>query len=263
MKIFDLSYSKDKNVSFDVVSRPIKYQVPYSKGPKRAISRFFFIYIPNKQRSRTYTVMRCIQLKNIIINEFQIYTNKGKLVEFSVHYEYKVTRNREEQQIFVVLDDSGIRVLQYGDKGFIKRRISKRVLYFFLQKAKEEFEKVKLKAVVNEFYPIKPPIMDHFNTIITKEKFEEIKKEAAAKFLNKTMPLTSVYLWFRDHDVVMYVNLDYFDEYFTIFCYEPVYSDFHRFKYPVISLERYIGRVDFRTRKSDSGSEIRENLYIE
>lgn len=141
MKIFDLSYSKDKNVSFDVVSRPIKYQVPYSKGPKRAISRFFFIYIPNKQRSRTYTVMRCIQLKNIIINEFQIYTNKGKLVEFSVHYEYKVTRNREEQQIFVVLDDSGIRVLQYGDKGFIKRRISKRVLYFFFKRQKKNSKK--------------------------------------------------------------------------------------------------------------------------
>ncbi|MGR5922879.1 hypothetical protein ACT7CO_01530 [Bacillus pacificus] len=121
-------------------------------------------------------------MKNIIINEFQIYTNKGKLVEFSVHYEYKVTRNREEQQIFVVLDDSGIRVLQYGDKGFIKRRISKRVLYFFLQKAKKEFEKVRLKAVVNEFYPIKPPVWDHFETIITKERFEEIKKKLRRSF---------------------------------------------------------------------------------
>ncbi|NUJ08481.1 hypothetical protein [Bacillus paranthracis] len=202
-------------------------------------------------------------MKNIIINELQIYTSKGKLVEFTVHYEYKVTRNREEQQIFVVLDNPGIRTLRYGNKGFVEKKISKRVLYFFLRKAKKEFEKVRLKAVVNEFYPIKPPAWDHYNTIITKERFEEIKKEAAAKFINKTIYPTKVYLWFRDHDIIMYVDADVHEDYFTIFCYEPVYSDFHRFKYPVISLERYIGRVDFRTRNPDPESEITEILSIE
>lgn len=151
-------------------------------------------------------------MKNIIINEFQVYTMKGKLVEFTVHYEYKVTRNREEQQIFVVLENGKTRLFRYGDKGFEEKKISKRVLFFFLRIARKEFEKVRLKAVVNEFYPIKPPVWDYYDTIITKEKFEEIKKEAAEKFLNKTIALTNIYLWFRDHDVVMYVDLDHNDD---------------------------------------------------
>ncbi|GAB6512986.1 hypothetical protein bcgnr5398_05900 [Bacillus cereus] len=50
-------------------------------------------------------------MKNIIIHTFEIYTNKGKLVEFMVKYKYKVTSNREEQQIYVVLDNSSPRVL--------------------------------------------------------------------------------------------------------------------------------------------------------
>lgn len=46
--------------------------------------------------------------ENIIIHTFWIYTNKGKIVEFMVKYKYKVTRNREEQQIYVVLDNSSL-----------------------------------------------------------------------------------------------------------------------------------------------------------
>lgn len=87
--------------------------------------------------------MRCFKLKNIIINEFEIYTNKGKLVEFLVFYEHKVTRNREEQQIYVDLDNKFPRVFRYGDNGFEEKKISKRVLYFFIKLAKEKFKKIR------------------------------------------------------------------------------------------------------------------------
>lgn len=194
-------------------------------------------------------------MKNIIINEFEIYTMKGKLVEFLVFYEHKVTRNREEQQIYVDLNNKIPRVFRYGDNGFEEKKISKRVLFFFIKIAKEKFRKVRLKAVVTEFHPIKPPIMDYFDTIITKEKLQFLKEEAKELFLNKTLYPIDVYFWFRDNDTTMYVKIDRkVDgdiENFVLYCYEPIYADLHRFKYHVLTWEKYVGRVDFRTdRKS-------------
>lgn len=206
-------------------------------------------------------------MKNIIINNFQIYSEKGKLVEFLVEYEHKVTRNREEQQIFVVLEDGNTRVLRYGDNGFVEKKISKRVLYFFLQRAKKEFEKVRLKAVVNDFYPIKPPVYSYFDEIITKEKLQLLKKEAKELFLNKTVYPINVCFWFRDNDTTMYVEIDRkVDgdiENFVLYCYEPVYADLHRFKYHVISREKYVGRVDFCGERPDTKSELIKILSIE
>ncbi|WP_179864542.1 hypothetical protein [Bacillus cereus] len=206
-------------------------------------------------------------MKNITINEFEIYTYKGKLVEFLVFYEHKVTRNREEQQIYVVLNDKNPRALYYGDNGFVEKKISKRVLYFFIKKAKEKFQKVRLQAAVNEFYPRKPPVSAHFDEIITKEKLQLLKGKAKELFLNKTVYPINVYFWFRDNDTTMYVKIDRnvedHMEKFTLYCYEPVYGDLHRFKYHVLSKEKYVGRVDFCGERPDMNSELTKILSIE
>ncbi|MDA1569401.1 hypothetical protein PDK93_25465 [Bacillus cereus] len=206
-------------------------------------------------------------MKNIIINEFEIYTNKGKLVEFLVFYEHKVSRSREEQQIYVVLDGKSACVFHYGDNGFVEKKIAKRVLYFFIRVAKEKFKKIRLQAAVNEFYPKKPPVSAHFDEIITKEKLQLLKKEAKELFLNKTMYPINVYFWFRDNNVTMYVKIDRrvedHMEKFTLYCYEPVYADLHRFKYHVLSKEKYIGRVDFCGERPDMNSELLKITSIE
>lgn len=206
-------------------------------------------------------------MKNITINEFEIYTHKGKLVEFLVFYEHKVTRNREEQQIYVVLENPEIRVLRYGDNGFVEKKISKRVLCFFLRKAKEKFKKARLQATVNEFYPKKPPVFSHFDEIITKEKLQLLKEEAKELFLNKTVFPIDVYFWFRDNDTTMYVKIDRnvedHMEKFTLYCYEPVYGDLYRFKYHVLSREKYVGRVDFCGERPDTNSELTKIISIE
>ncbi|WP_415811024.1 hypothetical protein [Bacillus mobilis] len=187
-------------------------------------------------------------MRNLEITELEIYTEHGKLVEIFVSYQFIVSRNDVENEIYILLDQGKPKILRYGDNGFEEIVISRRIMNYILKKAHEKHKKVRLQSLLQDHYPSKPPVLTYFHQLITKETALFLKEEAKKEFLHQTTTTIDIILFIRDYPglelTTKYIQSKK-EDCFVISLYEPVYCDFRKMKYHVVGREKYVDRIQF------------------
>jgi len=187
-------------------------------------------------------------MRNLKITELTIYVEDGKMVEMFVSYQFLVSRNDTEKEIFILLDQDQPKVLEYGDHGFKEIMIKRKILNHFLKLANEEFKTIRFKSLFHNPFPTKPPVLTYFKELINKEKAAFLKEEVRKGFLNKITKTIDVILFVRDFPGVelaeKYIQSKKEDS-FTIYLYTPYYCGFRNFKYHVLGKGEFIDRITF------------------
>ncbi|EEL84713.1 hypothetical protein [Bacillus paranthracis] len=187
-------------------------------------------------------------VRNVKITELTIYVEDGKMVEMFVSYQFLVSRNDIEKEIFILLDQERPKVLEYGDNGFKEIMIKRKILNHFLKLAYEEFKIIRFKALFHNPFPTKPPVLTYFKELINKEKAALLKEEVRKKFLDKVTSTIDVILFVRDFPEIelaeKYIQSKKEDS-FTIYLYTPYYCGFRNFKYHVLGKGEFVDRITF------------------